>query len=327
MITQKSLAGFFRQFATLIGSGIDVSRALNSLEARNRYNQIGKMVSGIRTRIQQGSTLAGAMAHYPNFFTPTQLMIIEVGEKGGRLAENLRSIAEELEQNWRVKLKLITNLIYPVILLHTVIIIPAISTWFLQGFIPFLKRVFSFIIPLYGFFFVIWLVIHTASKSTGLKRLFQGVGIHLLVIGPLMKRLAVARFFSSLGILYHSGADIVRSLETAAEGCGNLIIKDAILTIVPEVRQGQTLTLTLSKIPYFPPETIDMVSAGEESGKLDEIFPQLAKNYQTEANTAIQRLVIIMPILLYLAIVGYIAYYVISFYIGYFTNIFTLSSY
>ena len=326
-MTSKTLAIFFRQFATLINSGININRVLNSLEARNRNSQLRKAAAGIKDRIQRGDTLAKAMANYPNLFTPVQLKIIEVGEKGGTLAENIQSIADDLEQNWRLQLKLIINLVYPVILLHAAVFIPAIQTLVLEGFVPFLKRLFPFVISLYSFLFIVWLTAKIASKSAGVKRFFQAIGIHLLIIGPLMKRLAIARFFANLGILYKSGASIAISLETSAEACGNLLIRDSILKILPDIHRGETLTSTLSKISYFPLETIDLVSAGEESGKLDDMFLQLAKNYQAESNATIQKLLIIMPILLYLAIAGYIAYFVISSYIEHFNKIFTLGSY
>jgi len=326
-MTKKTLASFFRQFATLINSGIDINRVLNSLEARSRNNQLRKAASGIKDRIQRGDTLAKAMANYPNLFTPVQLKIIEVGEKGGRLAENIQSIADDLEQNWRLQLKLIINLIYPVILLHAAVFIPAIQTLVLEGFVPFLKRLFPFVISLYSFLFIIWLAAKISNKYRKVKHLFQVVGLHLLIIGPLLRRLAIARFFANLGILYRSGAGIVSSLETAAESCGNLVIKNSILSVVPEIRRGETLTSALSKVPHLPLVAIDMVSAGEESGKLEEMFAKLAQNYQAESNATIQKLIIIMPILLYFAIMAYIAYFVISSYIGYFNKIFTLGSY
>ncbi len=321
MITQKRLANFYHQLATLINSGVNIIQALNSLEVSTSHFQFKKIIHGVVTSIRQGGTLTEAMRFYPNVFSTLQIRIVEIGEKTGKLGESLVRIGENLDRNHKNQTKLMTGFIYPAILLHAAIFIPAVPKLFLEGFAPFLRTVSGTLILLYGFFLLIVVLVKISNRNFGLKRFFQYVFGYVPVVGPLIKRLAIARFMWNLSALHSAGENTVRSVKLAAEGCGSIPITNAIFRVVPDIERGGSLTSAFQKVRFFPNLVIEMLSAGEESGRIGNMLDKIGEYYETESDTIIQRIVVILPVIVYLVVALYIASIILRFYVGYFGQI------
>jgi type IV pilus assembly protein PilC len=318
MITQKRLADFYHQFATLVNSGVNVNQALRSLLNSTYNSQLGRVVAQIGARIEQGETLAGAMAAYPNIFSALQLRIVDIGERTGRLGESLYKIGDNLERNYKIQTKFITGFLYPVFLLHAVIFIPAVPKLILEGFLPFLRQVAVGIIPLYSLGLIIILTAKIINRVDSLKRVFQYIFGSIPVVGSLVKRLAIARFMWNLSALYNAGENMVASVKIAAESCDNIPLENAVLKTLPEIERGGSLTSAFMRIRVFPSTVIEMLSAGEHSGKIGDMLEKIAEHYETEYETIVKRLVIILPLFIYMLVMLYIAYVIISFWMGYF---------
>ena len=321
MITQKGLASFYHEFGTLVNAGVNVLQALRSLENSTVNFQLKGIIRGVRTEIEKGATLTQAMGIYPHVFSSLQLRIIEIGEKSGKLDKSLFRIGDNLDRNYKNQTKLMLGFIYPVLLIHAVIFIPAIPTLFLEGFAPFLKTVLGRLTLLYGFFLLILLIVKISNRNFGLRKFFQYIFGCVPVIGPLIKKLAIARFMWNLSALHSAGENMVRAVQISADGCGSIPIANSILKILPDIERGGNLTSAFTKVRYFPSLVIEMLSAGEESGKIDDMLDKIGKYYEEESDATIKRIVVVAPFLVYLAVACYIGYIVISFYVGYFNQI------
>ncbi len=321
MITQKRLSNFYHQFATLINAGVSITPALRSLWESTGHIQFKRIIYGIRKKIEEGGTLTDAMSYYPNVFSTLQLRIVEIGEKTGKLGESLARIGDNLDRNYRIQAKLITGFLYPIFLVHAAIFIPAIPQLFLGSFSSFLKTVAMGIIPLYGFALIVLVIVKISNRNLGLKTFFQYTFGYVPVIGPLLKRLAIARFMWNLSVLHGAGEDIVRSIKLSAEACGSIPIANAVFNIIPDIERGGTLTEAFSKVRFFPNMIIEMLSAGEQSGKIDAMLDKIAEYYEEESDTIVKRILIFLPVLIYLVVAFYIASIIIRFYVGYFSQI------
>lgn len=321
MITQRRLANFYHQFATLINSGIAVNQALRSLLNSTYHSQLKRVITEIGARIERGETLAGAMAAYPNIFSVLQLRIVDIGEKTGRLGESLYRIGNNLERNHKIRTKFITGFLYPVFLLHAVVFIPAVPKLILEGLLPFLRQVAVGIIPLYSLGLITVLAAKIINRIATLKRVFQYVFGCIPVVGSLIKRLAIARFMWNLSALYNAGENIVSSVKISADSCDNIPLSNAILKTLPDIERGGSLTSAFSKVRLFPSTVIEMLSAGEHSGRVGDMLEKIAEYYETEYETIVKRLVIILPIFVYMLVMLYIAWVIISFWMGYFQQI------
>jgi type IV pilus assembly protein PilC len=321
MITQKSLANFYHEFGVLINAGVNINQALQSLLNSISGFELKRIIGGIKTEIERGKTLAEAMAAYPRLFSALQLRIVDIGERSGKLSESLQSIADNLERNHRIRTKFITGFIYPVLLLHAAIFIPAIHVLILEGLLPYLKIVAGRIIVLYGVGLIVVLVVKITNRIYGLKSFFQYTFNYVPIVGPLIKRLAIARFMWNLSALYSAGENVVTSVKIAAESCDNIPLSNSIFKILPEIKQGGSLTSALRRVRFFPSMVSEMLSAGEESGRIGNMLDKIAEYYEKESETIVKRLVIILPLFVYLLVMLYIAYIVLSFYVGYLSQI------
>lgn len=321
MITQKRLANFYHQFGTLINSGVDITQALRSLGDSTSHLQFKGIIRRVRAEIQEGRTLAEAMSFYPDIFSTLQIRIVEIGEKTGKLGESLSRIGENLDRNCKNQSKLMTGLLYPAFLLHAAIFIPAITTWFLSGLGAFLRTVLPALAVFYGVLFCIFIIVKISNRNYALKSFSQYFLSFIPVFGPLIKKLAIARFMWNLSTLYNAGENVTNSVKLAADGCSNVPLKDSIFKILPDIEQGKNLTEVFRKTRFFPSMVIEMLHAGEESGKIGSMLDKVAEYYEEESETTIKRIIIILPVIVYLAVALYIASIIIRFYTGYFNQI------
>ncbi|HIE43279.1 MAG TPA: hypothetical protein EYP78_00590, partial [Candidatus Omnitrophica bacterium] len=271
--------------------------------------------------IQRGASLTEAMSYHPEIFSQFHLRMVEVGERSGNLAWSLSAIGENIDRNARLQTRLITGFIYPVILIHAAIFIPAVPVLFLEGFIPFLKGVLTIIIPFYGVIFLVWLLIRVFNRIYPVKRIFHYFFSYIPLSGGLMRRLAIMRFVRNLNALYSAGENVIQATKTAAVSCGNIPLKEAILKILPEIERGESITNALKKVRFLPHIVKEMLASGEESGRIDAMLTKVGDYCEAEYETLAKRLIILLPLLVYFLVMFYIAYIIISFYAGYFTQI------
>jgi type IV pilus assembly protein PilC len=280
-----------------------------------------KVVLRIKDDVEHGSTFAGALRKYPDVFPGLHVSIIETGELSGKLEKSLAKIADFVEKGLNVRRKLLTGLLYPLILIHLSILLPSLYVLILKGLPEYLGVIVPPLLILYSFLAAIFLAIKYSRRAAILMKVFDRFILFVPVLGPLLRKLTIGRFVDSMAVLLSAGLGPVRSIEIAAEGCGNKLLQQKILMAVPVVSHGGRLSDAMKKADAFPKTVIGMVTTGEESGKLDEMFAKVAAYYNAETDETIRRLVQVTPVAVYLAVALYIGYKVITFWSAYYAGI------
>ncbi len=297
---------FCRQFSTMIGAGLPVLQALNILCEQAEDKVFKEVLAKIRDDIGGGANLSDAMSKYPSVFDTLFCNMIRAGELSGALDQILDRLSTYLEKAEALKSKIKGAMTYPV----TIMIIAAIIVIILMvKVVPTFKTVFESFggqLPtptriLLGIseFEQKWALVQVGSIAAFvfivqiLKRTERGgmiideLILKMPVFGILVKKQTVARFSRTLGTLLKSGVQILDALDTVARSSGNKVIEKALLETRSAVREGQSLTEPLKATKLFPPMVVQMVSVGEETGKLDDMLLRMSDFYDTEVDTAV----------------------------------------
>ena len=342
-ITAKMLENFTRLLASLLSAGVPLSRALTILtrEASNTAAQAKwKEVHGL---VVDGVSLADAMAQSPETFPRVYVAMVQAGETGGFLDVVLAQIADFQAREKELRGKVMTALLYPVILLALalgvlvfllVFFIPRFQTIF-EGFggsLPFLTQMIvaaSDALRSYGlvilgaviaaaYAFRAWIV------SEQGRRRWEGLVLLVPMVGPLVAQFAMARFSRMLGTLLGAGVPLVQALNVARKSIGNQILVDAVLHAIERVKEGDGLGESLSDCrALFPGSVLEMISVAEESGKLDQELVRIAAVTEGDLDRQLKTAVAFAEPLMLFFIAGFIG----TIFIGMVIPIFTLQDY
>jgi type II secretory pathway component PulF len=317
-VEQQEIILFSRQLATLFGAGVPLTRALTTLESQITNPKFVSVIKAIREDIEGGSAFAAAISKHPKVFPEIYATLIEVGEAGGILDEVLERLAALFEKNAENTQKIKSATLYPKIVIGAVFV----AIFILMNFVVprFAKLYASFdadlplptriLITLSNAFAAYWYIalilfalLYIAAKlffsSEGGKRMRDRVVLKIPVFGPLLLKSTLSRFSGVLGAMYNSGLPILQALDIVSRVVQNRIISDEIKRMEAEVRGGKNLSEPMAASTHFPPMVVQMVTVGEETGKLDEMLEKVAEYYDKEVDSAIKNLTTMLePILL-----------------------------
>ncbi|HPC28886.1 MAG TPA: type II secretion system F family protein [bacterium] len=311
-------AVFYRQLGIMLHSGIPISSALRQMQS---YTNLNEIINILVTYVEQGDLLSDAMKKTGYTFSKMEIASISAGEKSGNLPEVAGRLAGYFETLQNVKNKLISGMIYPAILLHAAIIIPAIPLIFTKSIFAFFIRILPPFIIIYGAGFAIFFVKKTLSKPEMIK-IRDALALKLPAgFGKLFTKISVVRFLQAFNCLYSAGISLIDSIRISAESSGNKVIEEELLKAIPIVQEGKNLSYAFARNPYLPGIVIDMFSTGEISGNLDETLEKAAWHLQQEVDLAVEAILKIVPVVVYLIVALYVAMIIISFYANYFSQI------
>ncbi len=298
-ITTDDLTLLCRQIATLLGAGVTILKSLDIINQQVGSRRLSAVIKSLQKNMQAGLSFHEALAKHPTIFSELWINLVESGEASGNLAVVLNRLASYLERNTAFKNKVISALIYPLILMLaglgsllflTLKIIPTFAELF-KSFnvtLPFLTRVLvgvsSFIrhnmlIIIIAVIIIIWLLRKYISSKEG-RRNYEKFLFNLPVFGEFFRILIIERFASEMATLVESGVPILYSLDITEHSVGNLTLADIIRKIKDDVRDGKTLSEPLGKSGFFEPMAVQMVNIGEEIGELPSMFKHLNTFYQ-----------------------------------------------
>ncbi len=317
----KALILFYNQLATLLGSGIDITKALSLIENQTHNRRLKEVIKGIREDISRGDTLSLSMSRYTDTFENLHINIVKAGEVSGHLAENMKIIASFLESVYKTWIRLINGFIYPVLLFHAAVFLPSISILITIGILPYLRATLGVLIPIYLAIVAAWWIWKNISRVYAVKKTMDSIVLGIPYIGNLFKKFIISRFARTLQCTISAGVGIIPALRVSSESSGNLAVRDSISSIIPEIEKGKGLTESLARTGLFPQLALDMISTGEESGRIDFALAKLCEYYEAEGNAALDRIIIILPVVVYLIVAIYIAWTVISFWTGYYNRL------
>ena len=308
-VTLKDLAIMSRQMATMIGSGLSLLRTLTILSEQTESKPLTKILEKVRDDVQTGISTSDAFARHSDSFPPLMINMIRAGETGGFLEGALGSIATNFEKEVKLRGTIKSAMTYPVIVLvmallaviaMLVFIVPVFQKMFagLGGKLPlptmmlvYLSQSMVFVIPILvvvGVSFSIW---WPRNKNTERVRKFlDPIKLKLLVFGPLLKKIAVARFSRNFSNMISAGVPILQALNIVGETSGNWVIENALKDVAESVRQGQSIAAPLAGQPVFPTMVTQMIAVGEDAGSLEMMLDKIADFYDQEVEAATEQL-------------------------------------
>ena len=328
-ISRENVILFTRQLSTLIHSGLPIAQALESLAWQERNQKFRIIIETIKSDIEKGKPFSAALTRYPRLFSTLYVGMMEAGEAGGLLDEVLTRLAQLGLQELEIRTKVRSALTYPIILVCVSILVLA---FLLVGALPKFLDIFkatqaelpiatvvllgvSQAVRQYWYLIVAGLgaaifFIDRFYKTREGKIFFDRLLLRLPIFGDIYVKVMVARITRSIGSLIKSGIPLLQALEITKSMGTNFIILNALDKIQAGVSQGKTLTELFQRSGIFPPMVVQMVSVGETTGKLDDMFSEVASFYELEIDYFLRNLSSSLEPILLLAMgvmVGFIA--------------------
>jgi type IV pilus assembly protein PilC len=342
-VKAKDLSIFTRQFSVMIDAGLPLVQCLEIL-AQQQDNKFFQQVLGqVRQDVEEGSTLAAAMARHPKVFDQLYSNMVEAGETGGILDLILQRLSTFIEKLVKLKRDVVSALIYPsaVVLMAIgavavimVFVIPQFQNIFLGLLgpgeqLPLPTRIvvgISDFVSGWGGLVILIACIATVlatkfyyATPNGRKNL-DTVMLKLPIFGSILQKIAVARFSRTLSTLLSSGVPILQSLDITARTAGNVVIETAILKVRAGVERGESFVDPLKATEVFPNMVAQMIGIGEQTGALDAMLGKIADFYEQEVDSAIANLLtLIEPVL-----IGFLGVTIGSIVIAMYLPLFTL---
>jgi type II secretory pathway component PulF len=331
-VSAKELENFTRLLSSLLAAGVPLSRALVILHKEASAPAAKAKWKEIHDLVVDGMSLADAMAKSPETFPRVYVAMVEAGEAGGFLDVVLAQIADFQTREKELKSKVMTAMIYPVILLFLALVVLSVLLIF---FIPKFQKVFASVhgsLPLitqmviglshlvrsYGFFVVLGIVaigflVRAWFVSEKGKRMWEGIVLKSPLVGPLNAQFAMARFCRMLGTLLGAGVPLVQGLNVARKSIGNQILVDAVGQSIERVQQGGRLGQSLGDCKIlFSGSVLEMISVAEESGKLDAELVRVAGVTEFDLDRNLKTAVAFAEPLMLFLIAGFIGVIFIS---------------
>lgn len=319
--TAYELAIFFRQFATMVKSGMNVLQSLSSLRNQGGSRRLRKIAAESVPFVQAGGKLSDAFARYPWMFPELHISLIRAAEEGGTLDSMLVRIAEYLEREHGIRQKLRLATLYPKLLILAVILIPNLHLLLLNGFKPYFKATIVVLIPVLVGLLVLWVAYRLLYQIPAFRYGIDVVKLAIPKVGKMVKMLAMSKFYRVLGAMYAAGAPLSRGITHAANASGNWYLTTRLRTAVPAVERGAPLTEALKSTGVLPSMAADMLATGEQTGNVDEMLEKAAEYTESEAETATVQSTIIVGVLMLLIVAGYIGFKVVEFWTGHYANL------
>ncbi|MGE0814368.1 MAG: type II secretion system F family protein [Vicinamibacterales bacterium] len=312
-VNAKNLAVFTRQFSVMIDAGLPLVQCLDILGNQEEDKNFSAVILATRSDVEAGASLADAMKRHPKTFDPLFTNMIAAGEAGGILDTILKRLATYIEKAVKLKGQVKSAMIYPIAiiviaaLVVTVIlwkVIPTFATLFagLGAELPFLTRMViamsNMLVQFMPIIIVVMIGLVFAFRqyysTEGGRRVIDGIVLKLPVLGPIMRKIAVARFCRTLSTLMTSGVPILDGLEITARTAGNAIIEDALFETRRSIERGETVAGPLKTTGVFPGMVVQMIGVGEATGALDTMLAKIAEFYEEEVDTAVAGLLTLL---------------------------------
>ena len=320
--SRRKRSVFFTQLARMLQAGISPVRSLWTLAEQKGSWRLSRAAAGMVQTIQNGATLAEAMAQHPNVFHADEVRVVEAAQRSGAIPDALLRLAQGHERVRRFWQKFITKLIYPsFILLVAWFGVPLLIAAFLGGFEQVLYAKLIQLVILVGGCMVVQTWWRFMGNVSILKQFIHGIVLSIPIFGTLARRLATARFAEMFECLYASGVRVPEAMTRSALACGNAVLAKRLLGVVPLLVEGQSITSALAQSRAITSMGMNFIEVGETSGKLDESLLKFAEYQREDAEVLLMRLATVLPLLIYLFVIFLIAVTIVSFYVNLFSTV------
>ncbi len=333
-VKTKELAIFFRQFSVMIDAGLPLVQCLEILAGNQENPAFQRILNGVRTTVEGGSTLANAMRQYPKVFDDLTTNMIEAGETGGILDTILQRIAGYVEKAVKMKAAVKSALVYPTAVISVAVLILA---GLLKFVVPIFTKLFdglgvelplptkiviglSDIVSKLWYVFIIIAVLIVVGiiqvrKHPKGRYAWDRMMLNLPVMGMVLRKIAVARFTRTLGTLITSGVPILEGLSITARTSGNAVLEEALLKVRKAVEEGRTIVDPLKDSAVFPNMVTQMIGVGEATGAMDSMLQKIADFYEDEVDAATKDMLTLLEPVMITFLGGTVGGIVISLYL------------
>ena len=343
--TAKDVAVFTRQFSVMIDAGVPLVQCLQILGEQQENKKFMAAIRGVQKEVESGNNLASSMKMHPAVWDDLYTNMVAAGEAGGILDTIFQRLSGYIEKSVKLKRAVQSAMVYPI---AVVVIAGGVITLILWKVVPAFTELFNSMevaLPLptriviacsefvgsYGVFVVIGLGILGALFRSYYKTPMGRYNIDRLILkspvfGPLMRKIAVARFTRTMATLIASGVPILDCLDITAHTAGNAVIEEAIISVKHAIEEGRTIVEPLQASRVFPTMVVQMIGVGEQAGALEQMLTKIADFYEEEVDAAVGDLMTAMEPVMIVVLGVVVGGIVISMYLPIFSLVGQLSS-
>jgi type IV pilus assembly protein PilC len=334
-IKQKDVVVFTRQFSTMIDAGLPLVQALDILANQTDNKRFRKVLFEVKGRVEGGASFSDALRGHPKVFDELFVNLVAAGEVAGILDSIMLRLATYIEKSMKLRARVKGAMIYPSVVAVVAVVVIAVL---LGKVIPVFQNMFrdmgagalpgltQFVIAISeGFVSNIGVLsaaaaaaiagVIAAYRTRKGKRFFHSVWLKMPIVGPVLRKAAVARFTRTFGTLLSSGVPILDAMQIVARTAGNLVIEDAIMEVRQKVSEGRDVASPLAQTGVFPPMVVQMIGVGEQTGAMDQMLQKIADFYEDEVDASVAALTSLMEPLMMVVLGGVVGVILIAMYL------------
>lgn len=301
---------FSRQLSTLIQAGIPLVQSFEIIAKGLSHSCMKALIETVKNELITGSTLSQSLRKFPEQFNELYCNLIEAGEKSGTLDEMLENLANHKEKMESIKRKIKTVLTYPIAVMSIALLV---MTGLLMFVVPQFESLFisfgatlpsltSIIVNLSRFFQHDWFLIiglcgtaihaflYLQKNYPSFQQRIERYLLNTPIIGPIIKKAAIARFSQTLSITFAAGIPLLDALKSVAGATGNILFAQATEKISKQISNGQPLQFAMEQTHLFPNMVLQMIAVGEESGTLESMLNKIADFYESAVDREVEAL-------------------------------------
>lgn len=340
-IKSKDMTIFARQFATMINAGLSLTKCLSILGQQTENDALREVIAQIGKDVEAGQSLSDSMVKHPKIFPPIFVNMVRAGETGGVLDNVLLRVADHFEQEAALKGRIKSAMTYPIAIGVLVVIIliammmfvvPTFEKMFadMGGKLPLMTQV---LVSMSNTIASVWGIVIVAviigiifafrrwKRTKSGKLIWDSFTLRMPVFGPLVRKLALARFSRTFSTLVAAGVPILSALDIVADTAGNEVVAEAVKKSRSAIKEGEPIAKPLSESPVFPAMLVQMIAVGEETGALDAMLSKIADFYDEEVATAVEGLTSLIEPVMMVVLGGIVGAMVIALYLPMFNVI------
>ncbi len=306
-ISKREIVFITTQLAIMVDTGITLSSALDGLLAQEKNQKLRRVLGDLKRDVEGGSDFSSALEKHPQYFDRTYIALVRASEASGQLGEMLERIAEYLRRNLENRAKVRASMAYPAVICVLAIAVTIfLLTFVMPKFTPLFSRqgmdlpkMTVFMMHLSKTLTEYWYawIGGTIASVTGLvwwlrteqgHRAWDATLIRLPILGPLFRKIILSRSISTLGTMIAAGVSTLEALRLCGESAGNSLYRDLWNDVRERVTTGQQICESLAIHPLVPPTLVQMISSGEQSGRLDQVLLKVSSFYDREVETQLK---------------------------------------
>ncbi|HVK70085.1 MAG TPA: type II secretion system F family protein [Polyangium sp.] len=339
-VSSQDLVKFTRQFATMIDAGLPLVQCLDILSNQEPNPRFQVALRDIKNSVEQGATFSDSLRRHPKIFDELFVNLVQAGEVGGILDTIMNRLAGYIEKRAKLARQVRGAMAYPTaVIIIMIVVIIVLMTFVIPAFegmfaefgakdaLPGLtkaviatSRAFVSALPftIVGSIGLVFGGIRFYNNPKG-KRMAHRLLLKLPIFGPVMQKIAVARFTRTLGTLLGSGVPILDALDIVAKTAGNVIVEEGLVYARVKISEGKNMAEPLEEIKVFPGMVVQMVAVGEQTGALDTMLNKIADFYEEEVDVAVSALTSLLEPVLMVVVGAVVGVVLVSMYLPIFS--------